>query len=41
VRGGPKDPSGALMRGMATSQIPDEQTMLDLLAYIATLTPTN
>lgn len=41
VRGGPKDPSGALMRGMATSQIPDEQTMLDLIAYIVTLTPKN
>ena len=38
VRGGPKDPTGATMRGMAM-QLPDEQSMRDVIAYIATLAP--
>ena len=40
VRGGPKDPTGATMRGMAM-QLPDEQAMRDVIAYIATLTPSH
>jgi cytochrome c553 len=40
VRGGPQDPTGALMRGMSQT-LTDEQAMRDVIAYIATLTPKN
>jgi cytochrome c oxidase subunit II len=40
VRGGMQDPSGAIMRGMASS-LPDDQAMLDVVAYISTLTSAN